>query len=76
MKSFAQRLKINYPVVMGDEKIAMDYGGVAALPTTIYIDRDGKVAGVHEGGADLNMFETAIKPLLEKAKPTTAKTGT
>ncbi len=66
VKSFVSRMKINYPVVIGDEKMAMSYGSIQAIPTTFYIDRAGKIAGMHEGGADKEMFEQAVKPLLEK----------
>ena len=67
VKAFASRMKINYPIVMGDEKISLSYGGINAIPSTFFIDREGNVAGHHEGGADQAMFEAAVKPLLEKA---------
>lgn len=66
VKSFVGRMKINYPVVIGDEKTAMNYGGIQAIPTTFYIDRNGKIAGMQEGGADGKTFEQALQPLLEK----------
>ncbi len=66
VKSFVGRMKINYPVVIGDEKTAMNYGGIQAIPTTFYVDRNGKIAGVQEGGADGKTFEQALQPLLEK----------
>lgn len=66
VKAFVQRMKINYPVVMGDEKTVTEYGGVQAIPTTFYIDREGNIVSAHRGGADAAMFEAAIKPLLEK----------
>jgi peroxiredoxin len=68
VKSFATRMKINYPIVMGDEKTAVAYGNIEAIPTTFFIDRAGNVAGMHQGGASQAMFEAAVKPLLEKPK--------
>ncbi len=68
VKSFASKMKINYPVVMGDGKTVEAYGNFQAIPSTFYIDRAGNLAGTHTGGADKAMFESAIKPLL--AKPT------
>lgn len=65
VKSFVERMKINYPIVMGDEKTASAYGSIEAIPTTFFIDRDGKVAGQHEGGSDMAGFESALKPLLK-----------
>jgi len=61
---FAKRMKINYPVVIGDQKTAAAYGGVMVVPTSFVIDRNGKVVGEQEGAADRATFEKAIKPLL------------
>ena len=66
VKAFVSRMKINYPIVMGDKKISLSYGGINAIPSTFFIDREGNAAGHHEGGADQAMFEAAVKPLLEK----------
>lgn len=68
VKPFATRMKINYPLVIGDEKTAAAYGGIQAIPTTFYIDREGNVASQHQGDADQAAFEAAIKPLLGKSK--------
>lgn len=48
VKSFMRRFGMNYPVVMGDEKIFADYGGIEALPTTFIIDRQGNIVTIHE----------------------------
>jgi cytochrome c biogenesis protein CcmG/thiol:disulfide interchange protein DsbE len=66
VQSFAKRMKINYPIVMGDERTAAAYGNVQVIPTTFFIDRSGNIAGEHAGAADEAMFAAAIKPLLEK----------
>src|SRR5438067_4305229 len=34
VKAFAGKLRLNYPVVMGDEKLGRAYGGVLGLPVT------------------------------------------
>lgn len=34
---------LNYPVVMGDEKLGELYGGVLGLPVTFVIDREGTI---------------------------------
>ncbi len=62
--SFAKKYGINYPVVMGDEKISEAYGGIQVLPTTFIIDRKGNIVDGLQGGADRAGFEAAIKPLL------------
>ena len=52
VKPFMRELGMNYRVVMGDEKIVSDYGGIEAIPTTFIIDRQGKVVTVHQGFTD------------------------
>ncbi len=64
VKPFAKKMGINYPVVMGDQKTIAAYGGVQVVPTTFIIDKTGKLAAQHEGGADRATFEAEIKPLL------------
>ena len=67
VRPFVSRIKINYPVVMGDEKTARAYGSVQVIPTTFFIDREGRIAGQHEGGDDKAGFEASVKPLLERS---------
>lgn len=62
---FVQRKKINYRVVLGDDKTGDQYGGLEALPTTFVIDRNGRIASVHVGLVDKKDFEDAIEKLLE-----------
>jgi peroxiredoxin len=38
------------------------------VPTTFIIDRDGNVAAVHQGDVERAMFESEIKPLLNKSR--------
>jgi len=40
---FAKEMSLNYTVLLGNDKVADQYGGVDALPTTFYIGRDGKI---------------------------------
>lgn len=65
VKPFIKKMEINYPVVMGDEKVAAAYGGIQVVPTTFIIDKAGKVAAQHEGDAERETFEADIKPLLK-----------
>jgi peroxiredoxin len=40
---FAQKMGVNYPVLIGKEDVGTEYGGIEFLPSTFYISRDGKV---------------------------------
>lgn len=65
VKPFAEQMKINYPIVTGNETTDALYGGIEALPTTFIIDRDGRVAVVHVGVADKEDFQNAIEKILD-----------
>src|SRR5207248_1018060 len=65
VKPFMTEKKINYRIVLGDEKTSDQYGGVEALPTTFIIDREGRIASVHVGLSSRKDFEDAIEKLLE-----------
>jgi cytochrome c biogenesis protein CcmG, thiol:disulfide interchange protein DsbE len=58
------RLKLNYPVLMGDEYLGADYGGVLGLPVTFLIDRDGKIQARYQG-ASLTRINSDIQNLLQ-----------
>jgi thiol-disulfide isomerase/thioredoxin len=64
VKPFMNQLGINYPVVMGDDKIVQDFGGIEGVPTTFIIDRSGNEVSKHVGYGDEEAFETEIKPLI------------
>ena len=60
----ATKLGINYPVLFDDAKVAEPYGGVDALPTTFYVDRNGKVVAATIGLVDRDEIEANIKKAL------------
>jgi peroxiredoxin len=64
VKLFAQRLGMNYPVVLADQKIQEAFGGIEAVPTTFIIDHDGRVLKKHLGFTDKDAFQKEIEPLL------------
>ena len=66
VKPFLQEHKINYPIVIGTQGIANEYGGLPSLPMTLLIDRSGKVAESHAGMVYKEEFENKIKQLLEQ----------
>jgi len=65
VKEFAEKLMINYPVVLGDTKTVDAYGGIAGLPTTFVIDRNGRMVKQHLGFTERSEIESEIKPLLK-----------
>ncbi|HVY71604.1 MAG TPA: redoxin domain-containing protein [Verrucomicrobiae bacterium] len=68
VKKFIASEKINYPIVMGNDSVTGDFGGVEVIPTTFVIDRDGKIVSKHVGVTQKAEFEAEIKPLLAAGK--------
>ena len=64
--AFMQQFGIDYPVALGDAKLADQYGGVLGLPVTFVIGRDGQIYHKHIGLTDMALLEGEIKQLLEK----------
>jgi peroxiredoxin len=62
---YVQAKKINYTVVIGNWDLANRFGIVNALPGTLLIDRDGKVADLHIGMVNKEAFESEIRVLLK-----------
>jgi peroxiredoxin len=66
--------KVNYPIVLGNEQVNMLYGGIEALPTTLLIGRDGRVAYLHAGLITRSEYLKEITQLL-RAPLSTLETG-
>jgi len=65
VREFYQEFKMNYPVALGNEKVAEAYGGVLGLPVTFLIGRDGRVAAKYVGEVQLPTLEQGIESLLQ-----------
>jgi peroxiredoxin len=61
---FVAAKKLNYRIVLGDDKIGDLYGSIEALPTTFVIDRDGRIASTHVGLSGKKVFADEIEKLL------------
>lgn len=66
VRKFAQQFKLNYPVAVGDDKLAERYGGVLGLPISFIIDRQGRIYAKHIGATDTTVFDNEVKGLLAK----------
>jgi thiol-disulfide isomerase/thioredoxin len=76
ISDFAHKMGVNYPVVVGTEKVADLYGGVEGLPTNFFLDRSGKVVDRVLGLVSESVIEDAIKKSLEQGSTTTASKST
>jgi cytochrome c biogenesis protein CcmG/thiol:disulfide interchange protein DsbE len=63
-----KKMKITYPVVLGNEDVTEAYGriegSIDAIPTTFFVDRNGRVLLRHVGGMPKEDFEKAVKSFL------------
>jgi peroxiredoxin len=64
VKPFAEEYKLNFPVVVGDDDLADKFGGIAALPTTFIIYKEGRITASHTGLVSKSDYEDEIKNLL------------
>lgn len=68
VRDFAERFKMNYPVVIGNAKIGELYGGVLGLPIAFVIARDGRIFAKHAGATSIPVLEKEIMMLLQNQK--------
>lgn len=64
VRKLASKLHIAYPVLMGDEKIGSEYGGILGLPVSFVIDRSGQISAVFKGETPLPRIERALQSQL------------
>lgn len=68
VRAFVEEHGVNYPVLSGEMEViavAEAYGNhVGALPYTVIVGRDGRIAFVHAGPLSQEKAEAAISPLL------------
>jgi cytochrome c biogenesis protein CcmG/thiol:disulfide interchange protein DsbE len=55
---------INYPIVLAVDRLEHQYPDVTALPTTLIVDRAGRVAARHVGLVERSAYEAEIEAAL------------
>ena len=74
VKKFVEKNGINYPVGMATNEIRIQYGGVAALPTSFVLNKEGRVVQKHEGLRNPLLYEYEIRSLVGLAIPARVET--
>ncbi|MBT5904084.1 MAG: TlpA family protein disulfide reductase [Opitutaceae bacterium] len=64
VQEFADRMGINYELVMGDNEVVNGFGGVQVIPTTFLIDREGQVRHRKEGMMSREDYESIVREVL------------
>lgn len=57
---FAEKMKINYPVVYGNGQVVQEWGGIRGIPTTFVVDRDFNIQKKYVGYTEHSVFEKDI----------------
>jgi len=65
VKPYLAQHPITYPIVLGDAAFGKRYG-ITALPVTLLIDREGRIADSHAGMVVKGAWEEEIQTLLRE----------
>ncbi|MEW6388750.1 MAG: TlpA disulfide reductase family protein [Thermodesulfobacteriota bacterium] len=64
LRFLAKQMALDYPFLVGTDKVDQAYGSVAVVPTTFIIDRQGNIVQKIEGTRKKEEFLKIIQPLL------------
>lgn len=64
VRGFAERLQVHFPVAMATEEMLDGYGPIRSIPTTIFIDRHGRIVRRLVGYVDRETLEGFIREIL------------
>jgi peroxiredoxin len=68
VKPYIEQHKMNYRVVVGNDQVSQLFGSIDSLPTTLVIDREGRIASMHIGLVAKKTYEQEIEQLLGTPK--------
>lgn len=63
-RAFAEKMGINYPILVDDGKASNVYGPIRSIPTTFVIDKNMKVVKMYIGARSRDVFESEIKGII------------
>ncbi len=67
-EALARELGVSYPILFDDRKTVSTLYQVDAMPTTVIIDRDGRIRHVHRGYRDgyIQRYQSQVRGLLKE----------
>lgn len=65
LKNLIQKQNINYPVLLANEAVKKDFGGIAILPTMFLVDREGKLYKKYSGHIKRDSLVQDIRHLVK-----------
>ncbi|WP_118838034.1 TlpA family protein disulfide reductase [Salinibacter ruber] len=69
VRPYAEEMGINYPLVVGSNRLTRKYGGVRALPTSFVVGPEGTVQYARPGFLPKAELRRQLKPLLKRVEP-------
>jgi len=69
VQSFVEAKRVNYDIALGDTTISSQLPGKMVLPTTLFLDRDGRVRYIARGYHDFAKVEAITRVLLKESQP-------
>ena len=70
---FVKEMGVNYPILIGKDSVGESYGGVGVLPTTFFLDRDGRLIAREFGLQSRSVFVDHIKKALSQGQAVQAQ---
>lgn len=64
VESFVETFPFNYPLLVEGRSVAEEYGAHFAVPTTVVINRQGRIAARLYGALHRDSLESHVRPLL------------
>jgi thioredoxin-related protein len=65
VRVFANEASMNWVMLMGNDEVLEKYGPISGVPTTIFLDRNGKELSRFVGAQSYETFKTAFDAILQ-----------
>lgn len=65
ISDFVQKMHMPYPVLIDGDSLSKPYGGLDAMPTSFFVDRNGKIVAATMGITSKNDIESNIEKALK-----------
>jgi len=65
VRSFIQQRNVPYQNLIANAELEQAFGAIQFIPTTFFIDKNGKIAQTIVGGRSKEVFAEAISSLLK-----------
>jgi len=66
VKPYIEARNVNYPVMLMNDEVTRLYPSVQSLPTTLIIDKSGRIAATHAGLCSRSEYESDIQTVLNE----------